>query len=119
MKRRGGCAVKEKARSHLVPHRRARSASAIARSSKCGQFGEIFRPETFAGVTTPSAPSKVASRSLFDVASTPPFQGELCIRAGFKRQSDKKWIQACFRLCFCSGVRREIQFPPPLDTLCP
>jgi hypothetical protein len=78
---------KEKVRSHLVPHRRARSASAISRSRKCGQFGAIFRPEGFAGLqlrlrpnglalrATPFAPSKVASRHLLDVASTPPFQG--------------------------------------------
>ena len=38
--------------------------SAIARSRKCGQIGEIFRPEGFADLTTPSAPSKVASRHL-------------------------------------------------------
>jgi len=31
--------------------------------------------EGLAGLTTPSAPSKVASRYLLDVASTPPFQG--------------------------------------------
>ena len=96
LKRRGGCAVKKISRSHLCPRRRARSASAIARSRKCGQFGEIFRPEGFAGLAAsfdgcalsglrglrpPSAPSKEASRYLLDVASTPPFQGDLCITA--------------------------------------
>ena len=34
--RRGGCAVKKKLRSHLSPRRRARSASAVARSLKDG-----------------------------------------------------------------------------------
>src|SRR5262249_32480382 len=88
LKRRGGCAVKKKARSHLFPHRRARSASAIARSLKCGQFGEIFRPEGCAGLTAsfdgcalsglrglrpPSAPSKVASRHLIECRVLPSF----------------------------------------------
>ena len=63
LKRRGGCAVKEKTRSLLIPRRRG------------GETGEIFRPEGFAGLTTPSAPSKVLRDILFDVASTPPFQG--------------------------------------------
>ena len=34
-------------RSHLSPRRRARSASAIARSINSGQTGEIIRPERF------------------------------------------------------------------------
>jgi len=42
----------KKARSHLVTHRRG------------GQFGESFRPEGFAYLTTPSAPLKVALRYL-------------------------------------------------------
>ena len=36
---------------------------------------EIFRPEGLAGLTTPSSPSKVASRHFFNVAASPPFQG--------------------------------------------
>src|SRR5881397_444324 len=42
--RRGGEAARsmKKRRSHLFPRRRARSASAIARSRKSGQFGAIF-----------------------------------------------------------------------------
>jgi len=55
LKRRGGCAVKKISRSHLCPRRRARSASAIARSRKCGQTGEILGLNTFAELTTPSA----------------------------------------------------------------
>src|SRR5213593_2491911 len=42
--RRGGVAARsmKKPRSHLFPRRRARSASAVARSCNSGQFGAIF-----------------------------------------------------------------------------
>src|SRR5712664_2905575 len=40
-----------------------------------GQFGEIFRPEHFAKLTTPSAAVSVASRLLIDAAATPPLRG--------------------------------------------
>ena len=41
--------------------RRARSASAIARSRKSGQFGGMFRPQNFAELTTPAAPFRNGS----------------------------------------------------------
>src|SRR6267143_1728708 len=44
--RRGGRAVNKKSRSHLIPRRRG------------GQFGEMFRPEDFAELTTPAAPNR-------------------------------------------------------------
>src|SRR5207244_6330111 len=39
------------------------------------KFGEIFRPEHFAKLTTPSAAVSVASRLLIDAAATPPLRG--------------------------------------------
>src|SRR5207247_4189188 len=65
----------KKPRSDLFPRRRARSASAIARSRNSGQFGAIF---SSAGLTTPSAPYKDASQHFIDVASTPPLRGGEC-----------------------------------------
>src|SRR5215471_10559703 len=75
LKRRGGCAVKKISRSHLSPRRRARSASAIARSINSGQTGEIIRPERFRRTDHPVCGSSVASHLLIDAAATPPFQG--------------------------------------------
>src|SRR5438034_11577370 len=80
--RRGGVAARsiKKPRSDLFPRRRARSASATARSRNSGQFGTIFsfaglllrlRPVGLALRATPSAPSKEASQHFIDVASTP------------------------------------------------
>jgi hypothetical protein len=51
---------KEEPRSRLIPRRRG------------GQIGEILQ---VAGLTTPSAPNKEASRYLFNVAATPPLRG--------------------------------------------
>ena len=77
----------KKPRSDLFPRRRARSASAIARSRKSGQFGAIFgfaglllrlRPIGLAVRATPSAPSKAASRHFIPVASSPPLRGGEC-----------------------------------------
>jgi hypothetical protein len=57
--------VSKKPRSHLIPRRRVRSASAIARSINSGQFGAIqgfaglllrLRPTGLALRATPSAP---------------------------------------------------------------
>src|SRR5439155_20873169 len=73
--RRGGCAVNQEAAKRPFPRRRARSASAIARSRNSGQFGAIF---SSAGLTTPSAPYKDASQHFIDVASTPPLRGGEC-----------------------------------------
>src|ERR1051326_1411557 len=67
--RRGGCAVNKRREATLVPRRRARSASAIVRSSNSGVDQPFFYLLTS---TTPSAPDKEAPRYLFDVASTPP-----------------------------------------------
>ena len=57
---------------------RARSASAIARSRKCGQTGEILGLNTFAELTTPSAALRWLRGFLFMAAATPPFQGGEC-----------------------------------------
>src|SRR5437879_3950827 len=87
--RRGGVAARsiKKPRSDLFPRRRPRSASAIARSRKSGQFGAIFgfaglllrlRPIGLALRATPSAPSKAASRHFIPVASSPPLRGGEC-----------------------------------------
>ena len=65
-------------RSHISPRRRARSASAIARSRKCGQTGEILRPEHFRRTDHPVCGHSVASRYLIYAAATPPFQGGEC-----------------------------------------
>ncbi len=54
---RGGCAIKKK-----TPFRS--SADGVVAHTKC-----------FAELTTPSAPSKVASRHFLDGASTPPVPG--------------------------------------------
>src|SRR5206468_7718989 len=62
--------------------RRARSASAIARSRNSGQSGEMFRPEHLAELTTPSAP--FSERVQFvNGASTPPLQGGECACAEY------------------------------------
>jgi hypothetical protein len=67
LKRRGGCGINKKMRSHR------RAADGVVRPAKSSGL------DTFAELTTPSARTKVASRYLFDRASTPPFQGgEFC-----------------------------------------
>src|SRR5215831_14713134 len=43
LKRRGGCAVQKISRSHLSPRRPG------------GRSAKVYRPEDFAGLTTPSA----------------------------------------------------------------
>ena len=78
LKRRGGCAVKKILRSHLYPRRRARRASATARSRKCGQTCEIFRPERLRRTDHPVCGASVASRLFIYAAATPPFQGGEC-----------------------------------------
>jgi hypothetical protein len=40
-----------------------------------GQLGEMFRPEHFAELTTPSAPLRWLRNFLLLGAATPPFQG--------------------------------------------
>jgi hypothetical protein len=65
-------------RSHLNPRRRARRASAIARSINSGQTGEIIRPERFGRTDHPVCGNSVASRYLIYAAATPPFQGGEC-----------------------------------------
>jgi hypothetical protein len=45
------------------------AADGVVRAAKA------LRPNNFAGLTTPSARTKVASRYFLDRASTPPFQG--------------------------------------------
>src|SRR5215831_6275056 len=59
---RGGCGINPISRSDRI------AADGVVRSAKA------FRPNDFAGLTTPSARTKVASRYFFDRASTPPFQ---------------------------------------------
>src|SRR6516165_9308080 len=50
LKRRGGCGINQISRSHRI------AADGVVRSAKA------FRPNDFAGLTTPSARTKVASR---------------------------------------------------------
>ena len=50
LKRRGGCGINKKMRSHRI------AADGVVSSAKA------FRPNDFAGLTTPSARTKVASR---------------------------------------------------------
>src|SRR5262245_24452601 len=63
LKRRGGCGVNKKSRSHRS------AADGVVRPAKS------LGLKNFAELTTPSARSKVASRYFLDRASTPPFQG--------------------------------------------
>src|SRR5215831_12473534 len=63
LKRRGGCGINKKMRSNQ------RAADGVVRPAKSSGLC------TYAGLTTPSARTKVASRCFFDRASTPPFQG--------------------------------------------
>src|SRR5262245_53499698 len=65
-----------------APSRKSREATAAAQAgwlglAKC--FGMRFLEEV-PFLTTPSAPSKEASRLLLDVASTPPISGGECAR---------------------------------------
>src|SRR5215813_12875563 len=65
--RRGGCAINKM----LLSHRSG--ADGVVRAAK------TRRPEYFAELTTPSAPTKEASQHLITVASTPPLRGgEYC-----------------------------------------
>src|SRR5215510_758978 len=52
----------------------ARSASPIGRSLNRSS-ANLFRPEDFAELTTPSAAHSVASQLLIDAAATPPLRG--------------------------------------------
>src|SRR5262249_7006757 len=66
--RRGGCAIKKMPRSHQS------GADGVVSSAKC------LGLKSFAELTTPSAPIKVASRNLIGVAATPPLRGGDCFR---------------------------------------
>src|SRR5215467_11217546 len=74
LKRRGGCGINQKVRSHRS------AADGVVSSAK------LFRPQDFADLllrlrpiglalrATPSARTKVAGQYFLDRASTPPFQ---------------------------------------------
>src|SRR5207244_8076065 len=80
--RRGGCAAKKKLRSHLSPRRRARSASAIARSLKSGADQIMI----FLTSTTPAA----ATASAFPSSAE---EGSCDSRVG--QQPRQPWVTIC------------------------
>ena len=118
--RRGGCAVNEKPRSDLVPRRRARSASAIARSLKSGRFGAnaispVFllrlRPTGLAFRATPAAPLLRRFRDIFLMSRPHLCEGNV---ANFQTDPppqfrfivppcDLQYDQACWMLDKCSS----------------
>jgi hypothetical protein len=55
--------------------------------------------QAFAGLTTPSAPIKDASRHLFDVAATPPLRGGECRNFQIARYPDLNEIGMPFVIC--------------------
>src|SRR5438445_13466081 len=55
LKRRGGCATKKMSRSNLRSRRRGGAKRKPDRAQPQEKIGEIFRPEEFTELTTPSA----------------------------------------------------------------
>src|SRR5438477_12229351 len=55
LQRRGGCAIKEMSRSNLSSRRRGGAKRKPDRAQPQEKIGEIFRPEEFTELTTPSA----------------------------------------------------------------
>src|SRR5437588_4211704 len=55
LQRRGGCAIKKMSRSNLSSRRRGGAKRKPDRAQPQEKIGEIFRPESFAELTTPSA----------------------------------------------------------------
>ncbi len=69
----------------------------------------MFKPQDFAGLTTPSARNKVASRYFLDRASTPPFQGGEC--AGNEQAIGRRIEEQSLRLF---QIRKRLQTPAAL-----
>src|SRR6266850_7615879 len=86
LKRRGGCASKKKTRSNRS------GADGVVILGKC-----CFLKRS-PGLTTPSAPSKVASQHFFEGAATPPLRGgehpRLHFIHSFFSQRSKIWLMA-------------------------
>src|SRR5215472_8658748 len=80
----------------------------------CRSVSECVLQESVPCPTTPSAPSKEASRLLLDVASTPPMSGGEC-RAQFIRTSFDRAFQSSFTrsatASYQEGVRQQPRSP--------